>query len=55
MTPAPTTARPGSPEKQEVLAARYASGQRLWHPGDAAGDEESEFLGNRFQPIMEDE
>lgn len=31
---APTSARPGSDEKINVLAARYAAGKPLWHPDD---------------------
>ena len=34
----PTFARPGSPEKQAVLAERAATGQELWHPNDARED-----------------
>lgn len=34
--PAPTSARPGTPEKLEVLAARAANGEALFHPHDAA-------------------
>jgi hypothetical protein len=30
----PTTAKPGSPEKVMMLAARYAAGQPLWHNED---------------------
>jgi hypothetical protein len=30
----PTEARPGSPEKIEVLRQRNASGLPLWHPQD---------------------
>jgi hypothetical protein len=33
--PEPTTAKPGTPEKVAVLAARAEAGQRLWHPDDA--------------------
>ena len=33
--PLPTTARPGTREKLEVLADRAARGERLWHPADA--------------------
>ncbi len=32
----PTTAVPGSPEKQDVLAMRAKLKQALWHPMDAA-------------------
>jgi len=32
--PEPTDAPPGSPAKLEILAARAASGQALWHPED---------------------
>jgi hypothetical protein len=32
---APTPARPGSPQKLEVLEARAAAGELLHHPGDA--------------------
>jgi hypothetical protein len=31
----PTTARPGSVAKVEVLAARALAGEMLWHPDDA--------------------
>ena len=31
----PTDAKPGSPEKTDILTARYASGQSLLHPLDA--------------------
>jgi hypothetical protein len=31
----PTRARPGSPEKVDVLAARYARRERLFDPRDA--------------------
>lgn len=34
----PTTAAPGSPEKLDVLAARYAARRRLWHPEDGGRD-----------------
>lgn len=30
----PTSAKPGSPEKLEVLIARYAANLPLWHPED---------------------
>lgn len=33
--PTPTTARPGTPEKVEVMAARAARGEWLFHPLDA--------------------
>lgn len=33
--PEPTTAPPGTPEKEQVLAERAARGQNLWHPDDA--------------------
>ena len=33
----PTDAVPGTPEKIEVLSARAARGESLWHPGDAGG------------------
>jgi hypothetical protein len=33
--PNPTNALPGTAEKVAVLAARFRSGQRLWHPRDA--------------------
>jgi hypothetical protein len=32
---APTSARPGSPEKVEVLRQRARLKQSLWHPHDA--------------------
>jgi hypothetical protein len=32
---APTAAPPGSAAKVEVLAARAAAGEHLWHPDDA--------------------
>lgn len=32
--PAPTHARPGSPEKVAVLEARNGAGYGLWHPAD---------------------
>ena len=35
MTSEPTTHGPGSEAKIDVLAARYADGHPLWHPGDA--------------------
>ncbi len=35
--PEPTAAKPGTPEKEAVLRERAERGQRLWHPGDAAG------------------
>ncbi len=34
--PAPTDHPPGSPEKVEVLAERFAAGVALWHPHDGA-------------------
>ena len=34
--PTPTPHRPGTPEKQAVLAERAAAGLRLWHPDDAS-------------------
>lgn len=33
--PAPTAARPGTPEKEAVLTARAAAGVQLFHPDDA--------------------
>lgn len=33
-SPAPSEAIPGSPEKIEILAQRYAAGFPLWHPDD---------------------
>ncbi len=33
---APTSARPGSPEKLEILAERARMRQSLWHPMDAS-------------------
>lgn len=38
-TGGPTNARPGSPEKIRVLAARAANGVPLWHPGDEVGND----------------
>lgn len=35
MPPAPTSARPGSPEKLAILAERARLRQALWHPDDA--------------------
>ena len=35
--PTPTTARPGTPEKEAVLTERAANGQHLWHPLDSRG------------------
>lgn len=35
--PRPTTARPGTPEKVQVLSDRLAAGEQLWHPDDAQG------------------
>lgn len=32
--PEPTSAQPGSPEKIEVLKARYENGEMLHHPDD---------------------
>ncbi|HEV3263397.1 MAG TPA: hypothetical protein VG013_41565 [Gemmataceae bacterium] len=43
--PGPTSARPGSPEKVAILQQRARLHQRLWHPGDAAQDDESRLLG----------
>lgn len=37
-TPQPTTALPGTPEKVEVLAQRFARGESLHHPDDARFD-----------------
>jgi hypothetical protein len=37
-TPEPTAALPGTPEKLEVLAARYAAGLDLFHAEDAHYD-----------------
>lgn len=34
----PTKHWPGSEGKVEVIAARYAAGQSLWHPGDATNN-----------------
>lgn len=31
----PTTALPGTPEKEAVLARRAQNGETLWHPEDA--------------------
>lgn len=36
--PVPTMARPGSPEKLEVLAQRALNREELWHPLDAKAD-----------------
>ena len=49
--PEPTAALPGSPEKIDVLTARAAAGQQLWHPLDAPLDrrkltEQAEAAGN---------
>lgn len=35
MPPWPTKAKPGSPEKVEVLCQRASKRWNLWHPGDA--------------------
>ncbi len=43
--PAPTGARPGSPEKVAVLEQRARLHQELWHPDDAPLDVESRWLG----------
>lgn len=34
----PTAARPGTPEKLDVLIRRSELGLHLWHPGDAGVD-----------------
>ncbi len=51
---APTTADPGSPEKQDVLAERAAAGLSLWHPFDARwefDDRPRRFTGERIDPL----
>jgi hypothetical protein len=45
--PEPTAAPPGTPDKVEILRARAALGQSLWHPADAPMDVESRKLGVR--------
>lgn len=35
LPPKPTTALPGTIDKIAVMAARFAAGYELWHPGDA--------------------
>lgn len=40
-TPNPTDARPGSPEKIAVLAARAEAGESLFHPDDSFEEQES--------------
>lgn len=43
----PTKAKPGSEEKIEMLAARYAAGEPLWHTDDCYdhGPKEQEIMG----------
>ncbi|HZU34440.1 MAG TPA: hypothetical protein VFA18_00955 [Gemmataceae bacterium] len=45
LPPAPTRARPGSPEKVAILEQRARLHQALWHPEDAPMDRESRLLG----------
>jgi len=45
---APTAAPPGTREKVEILAARAAAGEELWHDEDAAGFD-------NWDPVTEDE
>ncbi len=45
----PTTARPGTPEKVQVLAARIENGMPLWHPADAGNFEDADL----YAPLAE--
>lgn len=45
----PTDARPGSPEKIEVMRLRYENGEHLYHPQDATG---AVLTSERLHPHM---
>ncbi len=48
VSPEPTCALPGSPQKIEVLRARATRGERLWHPQDS--DAQSEPAARSWTP-----